>query len=231
MLRSLIRRGSAWEAGRLLLASRSGPTAAPVALLLAARQQHGQQGFEIREEAISGKVAADATSAVASSASGAGGGEAATAAAAAPAAAQAAVDGGGAAGVEAGAGETDKISVDHLSPQAFSSLADIAIGGLWTKIERGLREAGEDLSYEVRPEGSQVCVLLPYDGHLCIKKDLAQRALVVESNLFEPWQDKDEREFRPVSEMEWHDEDGATLPQFVSDALSQYLKKRVEVRM
>jgi hypothetical protein len=54
---------------------------------------------------------------------------------------------------------------------------------------------------------------------------------VVESNLFEPWQDKDEREFRPVSEMEWDDEDGATLPQFVSDALSQYLKKRVEVRM
>lgn len=27
----------------------------------------------------------------------------------------------------------------------------------------------QDLSYEVRPEGSQVCVLLPYDGHLCIK--------------------------------------------------------------
>lgn len=30
----------------------------------------------------------------------------------------------------------------------------------------------------------------------CRRKDLAQRALVVESNLFEPWQDKDEREFR-----------------------------------
>lgn len=25
---------------------------------------------------------------------------------------------------------------------------------------------------------------------------MAQRALVVESNLFEPWQDKDEKEFR-----------------------------------
>ncbi len=157
MLRSLLR-GSAREAGRLLLSTRPQPGAPAAAsrLLLAARQQHGQ-GFDVREEALSGKVGADAASAVrrpapegrmlvcilfvsprlplaharhpsstirqhmqvASSASGAGSGEAAAAAAAAPAPAQAPVDGAGAAGTEV---ESDKLSVDHLSPQAFSSL-------------------------------------------------------------------------------------------------------------
>ena len=66
MLRSLIRRRPAWEAGRLLLATHPGRPAAPAAasLLVAARWQHTPQGFDVREEALSGKMGADAASAV-----------------------------------------------------------------------------------------------------------------------------------------------------------------------
>lgn len=190
-------------------------------------------------------------------------------------------------GSDAGASAADGAAVDgpvtaadisHLPAETFEQLADVWIGGLWTRLERGLREAEGEVSgwlgrlraagltavgrhapqearalpparlrpqafeYDVKPERGSMHVLLPYDGHLIIKcgaqgapsrhtscaaaagsaaaagrpvpaaatartkpghlrpcrKEPQQHCVVIESNLFEPWEDQDAVEFRWV---------------------------------
>ncbi|EFN53289.1 hypothetical protein CHLNCDRAFT_136932 [Chlorella variabilis] len=120
------------------------------------------------------------------------------------------------------------VDFQELSEEEFGTVADLYLGGLWTRIERGLREAeGEEFDYEVKPERGAMHVLLPYDGQLVIRKDPQRRMLVVESNLFEPFEDKDFQE--PMGENSWANEDGQSLSEFVSAAMSKYLRAQVQV--
>ncbi|KAL4431954.1 hypothetical protein ABPG77_000221 [Micractinium sp. CCAP 211/92] len=116
---------------------------------------------------------------------------------------------------------------------AFSTVTDVELGKLWNRLERAMREAeGEkegSIDFEVRPERGTMHVMLPYDGHLSVSRDCEHCALVVESNLFEPWEDKDCIEFRPKEEGQWLSEDGDTLQEFIGGALSRYLKAPVRL--
>jgi hypothetical protein len=49
---------------------------------------------------------------------------------------------------------------DSLSPKEFIALADMYIGGLWTRIERGLREAEGEAS-GAAGRARRDCLLLP----------------------------------------------------------------------
>lgn len=128
--------------------------------------------------------------------------------------------------------EAQGVPWDSLSPEAFNSVADMYIGRLWMRLERGLREAegeGKGDECQIKAEGGAMHVMLPFDGRLVIKKDCEEHALVVESNVFEPWEDRDCIVFRPQKEDVWVDEDGQGLPDFVAGALSRYLKAAVRL--
>ncbi|KAL4859054.1 hypothetical protein ACK3TF_000837 [Chlorella vulgaris] len=93
----------------------------------------------------------------------------------------------------------------QLTPDEFAAVADVYIGGLWTRIERGLREAeGEEFDYEVKLEGGALLVSLPYDGLVVI---------------------------RPCGEQCWVSEDEQSITEFLGSALTQYLKKDVKVSL
>ncbi|PSC73184.1 ribosomal RNA assembly [Micractinium conductrix] len=119
---------------------------------------------------------------------------------------------------------------DQLTPEQFSTVADWYLSRLWMRVEKGLRLAlGEEFAYEIQPQPGAMLVLLPYDGQLIVRKDAEARTLVVESNLFEPFEDKDRIEFKPRAEDQWESEDGDSLPDFAAEAMSRYLKATVRL--
>ncbi|KAL4418733.1 hypothetical protein ABPG77_001790 [Micractinium sp. CCAP 211/92] len=123
---------------------------------------------------------------------------------------------------------------DHpVSPMdEFEKLADLYLGGLWSRIEanlKGLEHEGEHLDAQMGHGELRVSLL--EGGKITITKDPGGRALVVHSNLHDVYgSDGTDTEvpFKLQRDLTW-EADGEELHQFLEDGLAKHLKVQVDL--
>ncbi|GAB4814460.1 hypothetical protein N2152v2_001506 [Parachlorella kessleri] len=116
-------------------------------------------------------------------------------------------------------------------PQEFSRFADLYLGGIWNKVESGLRQLeGESFDYNVEMEGGKFRLMLPDRAEIQIRKDQDRCALVVHSNMHDFHGSYDQDNEVAFKLKNGHFEaDGEPLYAYLEDGLAKHLKVQLDL--